>query len=384
MSLALAACSDPTGSDGGARAYISLATGGDHTCAVSEGGAAYCWGRGLDGELGTGSKQNRSTPARVSGSVSFAQITAGDNHTCALSTNGTAYCWGWNVFFQRGNPSDQRDAEPVAVATQLRFTSISAGAHHTCAIGTDSLAYCWGNNQYGQLGDSTTNTGATPVRARTTLKFVQINSGSWHTCAITPVGGLYCWGRNDQGQLGIGSTSAVFVTLPSAAVITEPFAQVDGGLSHTCGVARSGNFYCWGSSEYGELGDGSVFRPGLPAAATPTRLASTFARGTSISAGVSHSCAIGDNGNGRCWGRGLYGQLANGSFGDQYFPQPVHLQPGGQHTNDLLVFTQFATGGAQHACGLADRSVYCWGTGTLGQLGVEGSTFAPMPQRVSD
>lgn len=381
--LPLLACDDPTGNAGGARAYISLATGGDHTCAVSEEGAAYCWGRGLDGELGTGTKQNRATPSRVAGNVAFTQITAGDSHTCALANDGAAYCWGWNAFFERGNPTDPRDSEPVAVTTQLRFSSISAGAHHTCALATDSLAYCWGQNRYGQLGDSTTNTAPTPRRIATNLKFVEINSGSWHTCAVTAAGAIYCWGRNDLGQLGIGSAS-VFVTTPTATVISEPFAHVDGGAGHTCGVARSARLYCWGSSEFGELGDGSVFKPGLPGSTTPTLISSLLPAGVSISAGVSHTCAIGENGNARCWGRGIYGQLANGSFGDQYQPQPVHLQPAVQHTGDLFVITQLATGGATHACALADRSVFCWGTGTFGQLGVAGSIFAPLPQRVAD
>jgi alpha-tubulin suppressor-like RCC1 family protein len=46
--------------------------------------------------------------------------------------------------------------------------------------------------------------------------------------------------------------------------------------------------------------------------------------------------------------------------------------------------TQIAAGGGTHACAIADDRVYCWGTGTAGQLGTQGSTYTFMPQQVSN
>ena len=34
-----------------------------------------------------------------------------------------------------------------------------------------------------------------------------IAAGYWHTCALAYSGDLWCWGDNDYGQLGIGSTN---------------------------------------------------------------------------------------------------------------------------------------------------------------------------------
>ena len=378
----LLACDDPFVADS-ARAYQSLATGGDHSCAVSEDGAAYCWGRGLDGELGIGVKENRATPTRVVGDIEFEQITAGDNHTCALTPDGRAYCWGWNAFFQRGNPTDTRDAEPVTVTTAARFRRISAGAHHTCGVGVDSLVYCWGENRHSQLGDSTVFVAIQPRLAKHPVQFVDITSGARHTCALSPTGVAYCWGSNEYGQLGIGSAQLTAL-IPTRVATSEQFVQLDAGLTHTCGVAKSGRLYCWGSSEFGELGTGGVFKPGLAGALEPAPTSQLFPNGLMISAGVSHTCAVGPDGIGHCWGRGLYGQLANGSYFDHYQPQPIRMQPDHLQVGERFLISSFATGGRTHACALVDRSAYCWGTGRLGQLGVANTTFSALPIRVAD
>lgn len=44
----------------------TLAAGGAHTCAiVKEGTRVLCWGYNADGELGDGTRTNRSTPVLV-------------------------------------------------------------------------------------------------------------------------------------------------------------------------------------------------------------------------------------------------------------------------------------------------------------------------------
>jgi alpha-tubulin suppressor-like RCC1 family protein len=377
MLLLLAAgCDDPLKPDS-ARAYIALVTGGDHSCAIAEGGSAFCWGRGADGQLGTGSKINEFQPAGVQGELSFSEITAGDAHTCAVATDGQAYCWGWNGFFQRGNPTNTADAVPVPVATTLRFRHIAAGAHHSCALTLDSLAYCWGLNRHGQLGDGSTDIAISPRAVSGGRKFNSISAGAFHTCAVTAAGSAYCWGSNESGQLGIG-TNALIASAPVAVLSSVRFTQVDGGASHTCGVGTSSQLYCWGSSEYGELGDGGVFRSGLPGVLVPAPVSFLFPTGVSISAGNAHTCAVGALGRSACWGRGQFGQLGNGTITDQYQPQPLQIFA------QALPVTSFAAGGISHACALVERAVYCWGTGENGELGAQDSRFSGLPQRVRD
>jgi alpha-tubulin suppressor-like RCC1 family protein len=380
--LLVGACSDPFAA-GSARAYKAVTTGGEHSCAVSESGEAYCWGRGMDGELGHGAKENRATPVKVTGNITFDDIAAGSNHTCGLAATGRVYCWGWNVFYQRGNPTDPRDSEPVPVADSVRYIAITSGDHHSCALAVDSLAYCWGYNRFGQLGSGNQSTGVRPNPVLGAIKFAGISGGGAHTCGWTAQGVGYCWGHNDLGQLGI-NLDVVTVNVPMLIATPVRFRQIDAGATHTCGAGVDGGLWCWGSAGNGELGNGGAFSPNLPGASVPVRLSPLLPSGQAAYAGPNHSCAVREDGRGFCWGRGQYGQLGNGSTGDNYVPQPIHLQPEVLHSGELLRFAEIAPGGTTHTCGLADRSVYCWGTGLHGQLGVNGSRFALMPQRVAD
>ena len=60
------------------------------------------------------------------------QLTAGSSHTCGLTTGGAAYCWGDNLYGQLGDGSTSDRTRPVAVAGGLVFQAISAGLHHPC------------------------------------------------------------------------------------------------------------------------------------------------------------------------------------------------------------------------------------------------------------
>ena len=61
------------------------------------------------------------------GGLTFASLTAGAYHTCGLTSGGAAYCWGYNVYGQLGDGSTTGRTAPVAVAGGLTFASLTAG-----------------------------------------------------------------------------------------------------------------------------------------------------------------------------------------------------------------------------------------------------------------
>jgi hypothetical protein len=65
---------------------------------------------------------------------------------------------------------------------------------------------------HGQLGDGTSIDKSVFTHICIGITFQQVSSENRHTCAIAKSGELYCWGRNDQGQLGIGTTSNAELT----------------------------------------------------------------------------------------------------------------------------------------------------------------------------
>jgi alpha-tubulin suppressor-like RCC1 family protein len=194
--------------------FASLTAGGDHTCGLTGGRAAYCWGANGVGELGDGSTTDRATPVAVGGGITFAGLTAGEGHTCGLTSAGAAYCWGWNSYGQLGRGDTLAAATPAAVAGGITFASLAAGGFHTCGLTSGGAAYCWGSNNggplgdgIGQLGDGWTRDRHTPVAVSGGITFGSLTAGVFHSCGLTSGGAAYCWGSNFFFVLGDGSAT---------------------------------------------------------------------------------------------------------------------------------------------------------------------------------
>lgn len=81
----------------------------------------------------------------------------------------------------------------------------------------------------------------------------------------------------------------------------------------------------------------------------------------SVTTGGAHSCAVGDSGVVWCWGANEHGQLGNGSTVASPSPVAVVGLPG---TVSQIAASRYST------CALlADRSVWCWGGNSQGELG---------------
>lgn len=308
-----------------------------HTCGLASGGAAWCWGWGnYYGELGDGTTSSRAVPARVAGNHVFTQISAGSDHTCALTAAGAAWCWGRNQDGELGDgTATALSAVPVAVAGNVQFTSISAGGGFTCGLNAAGAAYCWGENRYGQLGVGDTVVRRVPVATAGGHAFVTISVGIRHACAVTSAGASYCWGDNVDGQLGTGSSSgpntcrtqagtSVSCSLTPVRVAgPHSFVQVGAGDYHTCGITGAGAAYCWGYnySGAGALGNGTTV-----SSASPLPVSGGHVFNAAPVGGFGHTCATTSSGPAYCWGFNL-GQLGNNSFDDSSTPVRIAGQP---------------------------------------------------------
>ena len=244
--------------------FAAVTTGDAHTCGVTAGGAAYCWGYNSSGQLGDGTTTNRLSPMLVKApaGVSFAAVTAGRLHTCGVTAAGTAYCWGGNGFGQLGDGTATNRLTPVLVQppTGVSFAAVDAGDFHTCGVTAAGTAYCWGANGSAQLGDGTTidRSSPVPVPPPTGVSFAAVTAGRLHTCGVTPAGTAYCWGSNSVGQLGDGTVIDRSSPVPVPPPTGVSFAAVTAGTAQTCGVTAEGVAYCWGANGSGQLGDGTT------------------------------------------------------------------------------------------------------------------------------
>lgn len=145
--------------------FASLAVGFEHTCGLTGSGAAYCWGSNWFGELGNGSRDTlwHATPEVVAGGLAFASVTAGNAHTCGVTSGGAAYCWGDNWLGALGDGSTTNRTSPVPVSGGLAFARLTVAWYHTCGVTNGGAAYCWGGNGDGERGDGSTTYRLAPV-----------------------------------------------------------------------------------------------------------------------------------------------------------------------------------------------------------------------------
>jgi len=93
-----------------------ISAGFSHTCAVATGGTVVCWGSNAVGQLGDGTTVPRLTPTAVGGlERRVATVVAGGYHTCAVTAGGGALCWGWNLNGQLGDGTTADRQTPTAV-----------------------------------------------------------------------------------------------------------------------------------------------------------------------------------------------------------------------------------------------------------------------------
>ncbi len=163
------------------------------------------------------------------------------------------------------------------------------------------------------------------------------------------------------------------------------------GNGRTCGIL-SGNVWCWGRNEYGQLGNGTDGGGTVPTPPDYNMTNSSLVpvkvirqpypagmggyRATDIDAGTFFNCTIIDKNNNPaspmgevyCWGQNTDSEMGNPALTADYYnvPQKVSL-PAGKNFTSVMA-------GRASACALsANGDLYCWGANAVGQVG-NGST----------
>ena len=297
----------------------SIGTGANHTCAGSLTGASMCWGSNTYGQIGNGEFTDRVTPTPVSTLNSgVSHIDAGSFHSCARTTDSRARCWGWNIDAQLGNGGFTNQSTPGPVANLFTVAAVDVGGIHSCARLNDNTVSCWGSNNDGQIGDGTDDRAFVPVTLPFPTGVTHISGGTNHSCAVGS-GAALCWGDNDFGQIGNGLSFGSEDEPAFVVGLGSGVKEITAGERHSCAVTTSGQALCWGSNQFGQLGDGTTTGHPTPQVVIPSGTAK-------ISAGFSHTCALSDTGAVTCWGDNQSDQLGIGRR-DTRVPGPVLDNP---------------------------------------------------------
>lgn len=290
---------------------VSLSAG-MHTCAVTESGGLKCWGDNFSGQLGNPDASSSShVPVDVVGLPSrVVSVSTGFEHTCAVTDTGALLCWGRNEHGQIGNgdlsPFDVLVPTPVQ-GLSSGVVGVAAGYESTCAITSGGVVKCWGSNDDGQLGKGS------PIPSDVLIPtdvvglpagVVSISRPAGRTCAITDSGVLACWGTVMLGN-GNLTFSPDPIEIEGEWSTTVPVAAGGGGA---CAVTAAGALKCWGINGSGELGDGSTVDSPVP---VPVKGYSSGV--VAFGTGTFHACAVASEGGVQCWGSNTFHALGDGT-----------------------------------------------------------------------
>lgn len=129
-----------------------------------------------------------------------------------------------------------------------------------------SLMICVVVGIFFMVGNLLTRQSSATVMGDMEWSFSQITAGYDHTCALTTTGQAYCWGLNNQGQLGNNSTTNSRIPVAVQMPAGVSFQSITAGSDYTCAITSEGKAYCWGNNEYGQLGNNSTTNSSIPLA----------------------------------------------------------------------------------------------------------------------
>ena len=298
-------------------------------------------------------------------------VACGSKHSLALTQGGSVWAWGDVRKGAIGVGEETRDhVYPMALhsISQKTIRFIACGGEHSMAISATGEVYTWGNGRSGQLGNGFLGISYTPVLVQT-LDGKGAFSGACgedYSGVITEIGEVYMFGNSDSGKLGLGiGPPQVFPKLiPSLSGVKK----LSAGLSHTAALTDDGLIFTWGGGFYGRLGHRSADNY-----YQPSQLSSRIYRQyVDVACGAYHTLVIDSNG-------GIYG-CGKGDLlcVEKDLMQITPLEVFGDKT-----FARVCAAEEHSTAVTKDGEVYVWGKNRYGKLGNKPSDEdQPTPYRL--
>jgi HECT-domain (ubiquitin-transferase)/Regulator of chromosome condensation (RCC1) repeat len=236
------------------------------------------------------------------------------------------------------------------------------------------------------------------------VRVAAIAAGARHWLALDAAGRVWACGHNSSGQCGTGATGSLYEPAVLTALWPVAVVAVSAGDSHSAVLTATGDVFCFGSGQYGQIGQPS-FSPKV-CAVRPLRVAVPGVPGSGggsgedddrdvdmvgngeedveqirggiggpsgredlyymdVACGGMHTVALRSDGAVVAWGMGEQGQVGHRSTANAY--TPVVVRPSAPDADLRFVAV---SAGARHSAALSDSGrAFLWGDGSLGQVG---------------
>ncbi|XP_002730519.1 X-linked retinitis pigmentosa GTPase regulator-like, partial [Saccoglossus kowalevskii] len=187
-------------------------------------------------------------------------------------------------------------------------------------------------------------------------KAMHISCGDEHSAIITESGRLYTFGSNDWGQLGLGHMKPTTKPGCVKSLKQEGVNLVACGRSHTIVCTKAGRLYSFGAGSDGQLGTGDA-----QCATSPQLINLPEQKYKLLSAGTDHSAALTTDGTLYMWGSGSEGQLGLGNTDSVETPKELKFHSSVSWVSCGYYHTAIVTD---------DGKLYTFGEKEFGKLGL--------------
>ena len=327
----------------------------------------FTWGLNGDGQLGLGNITDYSSPKQV-GSLNWSNVSGGGSNSFAITTSNTLYSWGANGQGQLGLGNRTYYSSPKQVGSLTNWSTVVTGLGTSCfAIKTDGTLWSWGTNIYGVLGVGNTTNYSSPKQIGSLTNWSKISFSATHCIAINTSGQLYSWGYNVNGQLGLGNTTNY--SSPKQVGSLTNWLTVSCGRYTSLAVKTDGTMWSWGSNVVGQLGLNNRTNYSSP------KQIGALTNWLGVAGGPYYTIAVKTNGT--LWavgGNNASGQLGLGNTTEYSSPKQV---------GSLTTWLNIACGGSNFTfASKTDGTLWSWGRGSEGQLGLGNTTNYSSPKQV--
>jgi alpha-tubulin suppressor-like RCC1 family protein len=323
----------------------SIAAGDDYTLIIKSDGSLWAWGNNVSGQLGDGTREDKTVPFRVGQDTNWLAVTATFWHVLALKADGTIWAWGSNGFGQLGDGTFTARYVPTQVGVDRDWADVAAGNSWSSAIKSNGTLWGWGDNGGGELGIGTSDTGSNvPVQAGTFTNWVTVSAGTAAVAALQADGTAWKWGQN---WVWVQTNVAKLFTTPSPTPLdnSTSWKVVTAGDMRGAGIRSDGTLWTWGAWNQDPLG--------------PALQVGQETNWVTVSSAAADALAIKSDGTLWAWGDNSAGQLGDGTLQSRLLP----VQVGAGKTWVVCA------AGLDHSLALDDKGgLWAWGNNVVADI----------------
>lgn len=228
---------------------------------IKKDGSLWGWGKNFKGSIGNGSTNNVLSPVKILNDV--IKVAGQYDLTMALTKDGRLWRWGvgykWeNMVYYWYLSTDSYDLSPQLVESGVKDYAFKGNT--IFIIKNDNSLWSWGYNTNGFLGDGTKDTHRIAFsKIMDNVREVRVNSNTKVAYAIKTDNSLWAWGENyylstwPRGQIGDGTKTNRY----SPVKIMSDVRFIDPG-TFCYAIKKDGTLWTWGLDREDKNGFGVI------------------------------------------------------------------------------------------------------------------------------